>query len=136
MKPVIQEEATGCAIASAAAIASITYQEAKRVANDIGIYAEDSSLWSETSYIRRFLGKLGIRTSSKEFLFTGWEELPDCALLSIKWHEIEGRPYWHWVVFVRDDHGSYVLDSNRSLRSHIRTDFGRMDPKWYIEVIA
>ena len=136
MKPVIQEEATGCAIASAAAIAGISYQEAKRIANHIGIYAEDSSLWSETNHIRRLLGKLGIRTSSKEITFAGWEELPDCALLSIKWHEIEGRPYWHWAVFVRDDHGSYVLDSNRSLRSNIRTDFGRMDPKWYIEVIA
>ena len=136
MKPVVQEEPTGCAIASAAAIAGISYQEAKRVANDIGIYAEDSSLWSETNHIRRLLGKLGIRTSSKEIPFTGWEELPDCALLSIKWHEIGGRPYWHWVVFVRNDYGSYVLDSNRSLRSNIRTDFGRMDPKWYIEVIA
>ena len=52
MKPVVQEEPTGCAIASAAAIAGITYQEAKRIANDIGIYAEDFSLWSETNHIR------------------------------------------------------------------------------------
>ncbi len=136
MKPVIQEEPTGCAIASAAAIAGITYQEAKRIANHIGICAEDSSLWSETNHIRKLLGKLGIETSSKEFPFTGWEGLPDCALLSIGWHEIDGRPYWHWVVFVRDNHGSHVLDSNKSLRRNIRTDFGRMKPKWYIEVIA
>jgi len=29
MKPVVQEEKTGCAIASAAAIAGISYQESK-----------------------------------------------------------------------------------------------------------
>ena len=136
MKPVVQEEPTGCAIASAAAIAGITYQEAKSIANHIGIYAEDSSLWSEIDHIRRLLGKLGIRTAGMEIPFSGWEDLPDCALLSIKWHEIEGQPYWHWVVFVRDNDGSYVLNSNKSLRSNGRTDFGRMKSKWYIEVIA
>lgn len=40
MKPVVQEEKTGCAIASAAAIAGISYQEAKKIANELGIYGE------------------------------------------------------------------------------------------------
>lgn len=134
MKPVIQEESTGCAIACAAAIAGLTYREARRIANDLGIVAQDAALWSETSYIRRLLGALGVGTGTAEIPFEQWGKLPDCALLSIKWHEISGRPFWHWVVFARDGNESYVLDSNQALKNNIRTDFGRMHPKWYIEV--
>ncbi len=136
MKPVVQEEKTGCAIASAAAIAGISYQEAKKIANELGIYANDSALWSETNYICKLLEKLGIKTENKEVPFTGWDALPGCALLSIKWHQVNGKPYWHWVVFVREGESSYVLDSKKSLKTNIRTDFGRMEPKWYIKVIA
>jgi len=136
MKPVVQEEKTGCAIASAAAIAGVSYQDAKRIANGMGIYASDSALWSQTDYIRKLLRKLGIKTGNTEIPFTSWEKLPDCALLSIKWHQVNGKAYWHWVVFVREGDSSYVLDSKKALRSNVRTDFGRMKPKWYIKVIA
>ncbi len=44
MKPVIQEELTGCGIASVAALAGITYQQAKSIANRLGIFAEDQQL--------------------------------------------------------------------------------------------
>ena len=134
MKPVIQQEKTGCAIACSAAIAGVSYEEARKMANSMGIYADDSALWSQTSCIRRLLTKLGIQTGKKEIPFTRWELLPNCALLSIKWHLENGQPYWHWAVFIRDGELQYVLDSKRSLKSNIRTDFGRMKPKWYIEV--
>ena len=136
MKPVVQEEKTGCAIACAAAIAGISYRDAMKIANELGIYASDSALWSETKYIRKLLSRLGIETGSKEVPFTDWKELPNCALLAIKWHQVTHKPYWHWVIFVRKDENSYVLDSNSSLKSNIRTDFGRMRPKWYIEVVS
>jgi hypothetical protein len=61
--------------------------------------------------------------------------LPNLALLSTKWHLENGQPYWHWVVFVREGGQPCVLDSKKSLRINRRTDFGRMKPKWYIEVI-
>ena len=134
MMAVIQEEKTGCAIASSAAIAGISYEEARKIANGMGIYAEDSELWSETNHIRRLLAKLGVKAGNKEILFTNWESLPNCALLSIKWNLRNGKPYWHWVVFVREGDRKYVLDSNKSLKSNIRTDFVRMKPKWYIEI--
>jgi len=134
MKPIIQQEITGCAIASSAAIAGLSYTEAKKVANGLGIYAEDQELWSSTSYIRRLLEKLGYSISQKEQAFTGWENLPNRALLSIKWHMKKDRPFWHWVVFVRTGRNEYVLDSKKALKNNIRTDFGRMKPKWYIEV--
>ena len=134
MKPVVQEEITGCGIASSAAIAGITYKEAKAIANSIGIYAEDQYLWSDTQHIRKLLAKLGIEVNKEEKSFKDWASLPDCALISLKWHLENGKPYWHWAVFIREGGSEYVLDSKKTLKTNIRTDFGRMKPKWYIEV--
>lgn len=135
MKPVVQLERTGCGIASVAAIVGLSYQKAKAIANSLGIFAQDKSLWSETSHVRKLLSHFGIKTGSRKIPFHSWDELPDLALLSIKWHLENGRPYWHWVVFVRESGYSYVLDSKKSLRTNLRTDFGRMKPKWYIPVM-
>lgn len=136
MNPVVQEETTGCAIACSAAIAGLSYERTKKVANGLGIFAEDKELWSSTSHIRKLLQKLGFSASKTEQPFIGWSRLPNCALLSIKWHTKNGLPFWHWVVFVRDGKNEYVLDSKKSLKNNVRTDFGRMKPKWYIEVHA
>ena len=133
MNPVVQEEKTGCAIASAAAIAGIPYSEAKKIANAMGIHAEDSSLWSDTRHIRNLLGKLGYKTGETT-PFKSWEALPDLALLSIKWHLEKGTPFWHWAVFVREEGRAFVLDSKKALKNNLRTDFGRMKPKWFIAI--
>lgn len=134
MKPVIQLEKTGCAIASSAAIAGISYSKAKHIANKLGIYADDPTLWSDTRPIRTILKNLGFKTSAYEIPFKSWASLPDRALLAIKWHKEKGKPYWHWVVFVRESGKEFVLDSKKTLRSNIRTDFGRMKPKWFIRI--
>jgi len=136
VKPVVQLEPTGCGIASAAALAGLSYGEAKRIAGSLGIRAEDETLWSSTSHVRKLLRRLGIRARAGETPFRSWRALPDLALLSVKWHLERGRPYWHWVVFVRDSEGAYVLDPKKALRTHRRTDFGRMRPKWFIRVVA
>ena len=134
MKPVIQQEKTGCAIASSAAIAGISYTKTKQLANNLGITASDSTLWSSTKPVRAILKKLGIKTSASEIPFKNWQTLPDCALLAIKWPKEKGKAYWHWVVFVRESEKEYVLDSKKSLATNVRTDFGRMKPKWFIKV--
>jgi len=134
MKPVVQLESTGCGIASVAAIVGLPYPKAKSIANSLGIFAHDERLWSETVHVRKLLSYFGIKTGSREFPFRSRETLPDLALLSTKWYLEKGRAYWHWVVFVRENGQSYVLDSNKSLRTNRRTDFGRMKPKWYIPV--
>ena len=134
MKSIIQQETTGCAIACAAAISGLSYIEAKTVANGLGIVADDTTLWSETGYIRKLFGTLDIQLGSKEVPFESWGLLPNCALLSIKWHLEKDKPYWHWVLFIREDEQAYILDSKKSLKSNVRTDFGRIKPKWYIEV--
>jgi len=134
MKPVIQLESTGCGIASVAAIAGVSYLKAKSVARSHGIFASDQKLWSETTHVRKLLRHFGLRASPTELPFHSWDGLSDLALLSVKWHREKGRPFWHWVVFARENGRSYVLDPKSTLRRHTRTDFGRIKPKWYIAV--
>jgi len=133
MRPVVQREPTGCGIASAAAIAGWSYGKARAVAKSLGIEASDPRLWSTTTPVRALLRRAGF-AAGPETPFRAWKSLPDLALLSIKWHLERGRPYWHWVVFVRRAGEARVLDSKADLRNRRRRDFGRMKPKWFIAV--
>lgn len=133
-KPVVQEEVTGCGIASVANILGKTYAEMKAIASAIGIHAADTSLWSDTQYVRRLLSSAGVETSRDEIPFDSWEALPDLALLSIKHHQEDGKNFWHWVVFKRIDGQPLVLDSASYLPSNVRQDFEAMQPKWFIEI--
>lgn len=134
MKPVVQLDRTGCGIASVATLAGVTYSQARLVANRLGINVDDSRLWSDTQHVRALLKHYRLRATRQEAPFDSWQGLPDVALLAIKWHREKGRPCWHWVVFWRSPQGPVVLDSKRALRRHVRTDFGRMKPKWWIGV--
>ena len=75
LKPVIQEESTGCGIAAVANILGKTYAQMKAIANAMGIYATDTSLWSDTQYVRRMLASAGVATSADEIPFTSWGAL-------------------------------------------------------------
>jgi len=134
MKPVIQKDQTGCGLACVATVADVSYQEVKKVAGQLGIEVHDSRLWSDTKYVRTLLTYFGVTTSSHTSLFTSWDTIPPLALLAIKWHTIKGRAFWHWVVFWRGLKGPVVLDPKASLRNNIRTDFGRIHPKWYMTI--
>lgn len=126
LPPVIQEEATGCGIASVANILGKSYQQMKAVANSMDIYADNKSLWSDTEYVRKLLTNTGVSISQEETPFESWDKLPDTALLAIKPHCIDGINYWHWVVFKRINSQSVVLDSASYLPNNIRTDFDSM----------
>lgn len=134
IKPVVQEEVTGCGIASVANILGKSYSDMKSIANGMGIYATDKSLWSDTQHVRRMLLSAGVQTSEAEIPFVSWDSLPDLALLAIKHHQEDGKNFWHWVVFQREQANAFVLDSAASLDSNIRTDFQDMAPKWFIQV--
>ena len=134
MESVIQEETTGCGIASVANIVGKTYADMKAIANNMGIYATDQSLWSDTQYVRRLLSEMNVCTSDDERPFQSWATLPDTALLAIKHHQENGKNFWHWVVFKRLEDREVVLDSASYLPSNVRTDFEAMQPKWFIDV--
>lgn len=131
---IIQEEVTGCGIASVANILGSSYKDMKARANALGIFADDESLWSDTRYVRTLLNDAGVDVSEFETPFESWDELPDLALLAIKHHEENGRAFWHWVVFKRENGQSAVLDSASYLEENKRLDFNAMTPKWFIEV--
>lgn len=134
MHPVIQEESTGCGIAASATLAQISYEQARQRAAALGIHAGDTTLWSDTRHVRSLLLDLGWQTAPGETPFTDWSSLPDHALLAIRWRIEDGLPRWHWVTFVRDQGHALVLDSKKSLKNGRRTDFWRMQPKWFIAV--
>ena len=134
LAPVIQEEATGCGIASVANILGKSYQEMQAIAQSLGIYADDKSLWSDTHYVRKLLTNAGVSISPEEKPFDSWDKIPNTALLAIKPHCIDGINYWHWVVFKRINGQPVVLDSASYLPSNIRTDFDAMQPKWFITI--
>ncbi|MBV0931871.1 hypothetical protein [Marinobacterium weihaiense] len=134
MDAVIQEEVSGCGIAACAALAGVSYAEARARANALGIHAWDQRLWSQTDHVRRLLQAFGIRAASGETPFTDWDALPDRALLAIKWRLENGQPFWHWTVFVRDGGDARVLDSKKALKHNVRRDFYRMKPRWFIAV--
>ena len=135
-EPVIQEEVSGCGIASAANVLGKTYAQMKAIANAMGIHAEDEALWSDTRYVRRLLASEGVSCADGETPFQSWEALPDLALLAIKFHREGDRDFWHWVVFRREAGVAVVLDSASYLPSNRRTDFQAMQPKWFIEVLG
>jgi len=134
VKPVVQRERTGCGIASVAILAGVSYAQAKQAANRLGIFAEDPRLWSETQPVRDLMKHFRVHAANGETPFVSWAALPEVALLAIKWHREQGRAFWHWVVFWRSPGGPVVLDSQQALRRHVRTDFGRMKPKWWIKI--
>ena len=103
MKPIIQGDETGCGISAVATIVQLPYAEVKARAELLGIFAEDERLFSDTKYVRRLLNEYGVKTSADEKPFQSWASLPDIALLSIKYHIEKGRPFWHWVVYYREN---------------------------------
>ena len=132
LTPVIQEDRTGCGLASVAAVAGVSYRQVKKIAGQLDIDVQDPQLWSDTKYIRKLLTHYSFSVSQKTRPFTSWDTLPSLAFLAIKWHKTHGCAFWHWVVFWRGPQGPVVLDSNRELRTNRRTDFSRIKPKWFL----
>lgn len=119
MEVVIQEDVTGCGIAATAALAGLIYAEARQRASALGIHVSYTSLWSDTEYVRALLRDFGISVSPKETPFEAWEQLPDKALIAIKWALKNDKPFWHWALFARENGEAKVLDSKKALKSNV-----------------
>ncbi|WP_169545868.1 hypothetical protein [Sneathiella aquimaris] len=132
--PIIQQHVTGCALASTAWIAGLSYERVLARAEALDIDIKNPTLWSETTEARRLLQSYKVQLSPDEIPFTNWESLPDRALLAVKWHLEKGKPHWHWVVFTRFGNDPIVMDPKKGLKNNIRRDFGRIKPKWFIEI--
>ena len=115
IKPVVQQDKTGCGIASVAALAGVPYQRVRRAAQSLGISVDDPRLWSDTIYVRWLLRRFRISASPRQAPFRSWQALPNLAMLAIKWHKENGKPFWHWTVFVREGQRSWVVDPKKAL---------------------
>ncbi len=134
IRAVVQQDKTGCGIASVAALAGVSYRDAKAAAGRLGIEVADPRLWSGTRHVRALLRHYGLGASRGEASFRDWDSLPDLALIATKWHLERGTPFWHWCVFRRGPDGPVVLDPKKGLASNRRADFGRIRPKWFIRL--
>lgn len=134
IKAVLQEDLTGCGIACVASLANVSYQQVKSVALILGISVGDSRLWSDTAFVRILLNHYGIQSLPGESPFRSWQALPPLALLATKWHRKNNQACWHWVIYWKRRDGPVVLDPKFTLRNHVRTDFGRIKPRWSITV--
>ncbi|HKJ04339.1 MAG TPA: cysteine peptidase family C39 domain-containing protein [Geopsychrobacteraceae bacterium] len=134
MNTIVQQEISGCGFACVAMLADTSYLEVKKKANSLGIFSEDEKLWSETGYVRRLLTEYHIKASTTEVPFSTWEDLPNLALLAIKFRYEKGRPFWHWTVFRRNASEVIVHDPAAYLAENKRTDFENIAPEWSIEI--
>ena len=130
----MQEDATGCGLACVAMLAGEPYAAVRETAAGLGIRPDDPALWSDTAYVRRLLAHYGIAAVPGETPFTGWDTLPDRALLATRHHYEQGRPFWHWCVFAREPGGPEVLDPAPYLAHPRRTDLAAIEPAWFMAV--
>ena len=112
MNPVVQEDVTGCGIASVAMLVGGTYKQAKVVAARLGMQVSDSRLWSDTAFVRTLLKQYGIDAEPQEQPFRSWKTLPPLALLASKWHRKGKQAFWHWVIFQRGTRNLLYLIPN------------------------
>ena len=69
MKPVIQEDRTGCGLASVATLAGVSYQHVKTVEGQLGIDVKDAKPWSDTQYFQKVLTSYGLSVSTQTTTF-------------------------------------------------------------------
>src|SRR3546814_14708040 len=60
------EEAAGCGIASVAALAGMSYQQARVAAAKLGIFAADPKLWSQTAPVRSLLAHFDLHAAPRD----------------------------------------------------------------------
>ncbi|MGO1070010.1 hypothetical protein [Lysobacter sp. CA199] len=140
----LQQDRSGCGLACVAMLAGIGYAQARNLARALGIgpkpyrYRVGAGLrnaregyLTNARQLQRMLRLLGPRTGDERAV-TGWDECDGDGIVAINHDPIDDR--WHWVVFLRQNTGAWVLDPNPRVRSDRRTDFGRMRPARFIPV--
>lgn len=118
---VVQQDRTGCGIACVAAIARAPYSRVRRMACRHFGWRMEGVFYTRSHHLIHLLENLGCATGRSRTV-RRWESLPDLAIAAV--NPDSENFNWHWVVFVREGGGAYVIDP-RSKRER-RTDFGRM----------
>ncbi len=131
IKRIIQEDSTGCGIACAAMVASVSYIEAKRTAIKYGIVKEKPPYYTTAGELSALLSKFG-NDFARGRKLRKWESLDKLSIVGINYKPTYDT--WHWVVYVPDSEAGFVLDPRKGVKTYKRTDFSRMRPRSYIPV--
>lgn len=131
LKRVIQKDATGCGLACVAMVAGVSYTQAKKAAIKSRTVEARQPYYTSSGQVARILAELG-GGAEKGRRLSHWSSLTSLCIVGIGYKEAEG--YWHWVVFVPDPTGGYVLDPRKSVTTNRRKDFSRMVPHRCIPV--
>lgn len=139
-----QLDSTGCGLACVAMLGHIGYAQARSLARQLGIVPKTSdelsggairrrrkAYYTSANELARMLRLLGARPGRERMLERA-DALDSDGILGINPNPRDGS--WHWVVYIHDDHGGYVLDPNPRVRSERRTDLRRMRCRSFLPV--
>lgn len=141
-----QLDSTGCGLACVAMLGHIGYAQARSLARQLGIAPKTSgearggatgrrrtAYYTSANELARMLRLLGARPGRERMLERA-DALGSDGILGINPDPRDDS--WHWVVYIHDDNGGYVLDPNPRVRSERRTDLRRMRCRSFLPVPA
>src|SRR5687767_4867859 len=105
IRRVVQRDGTGCGIACAAMLSRRSYfdvrRAARRVLGDVARY------WTDSSQLRKIMAPYHVSLGPEVTIRT-WQQIKAPALVAVQWKPRRGT--CHWVVFIPDSRGGFVLD--------------------------
>ncbi|KRB11538.1 hypothetical protein [Lysobacter sp. Root690] len=139
-----QLDSTGCGLACVAMLGDIGYAQARSLARQLGIVPKApgeasggatrgrrKAYYTSANELARMLRLLGARPGRERMLERA-DALDSDGILGINPNPRDGS--WHWVVYIHDDDGGYVLDPNPRVRSERRNDLRRMRCRSFLPV--
>jgi ABC-type bacteriocin/lantibiotic exporter with double-glycine peptidase domain len=132
----LQGDETGCGIACVAMITGATYHEVRQKMIEKKIIKDNST--NRRTRAKALINILG--EYSEEFTAQAirkkkiktWATIPsDLAIAST--NQNSKNKYYHWVVFGRDEVGTYFLGPEKSNKKRIRKFIGKK-AGWFIDV--
>jgi hypothetical protein len=130
LRRVVQLDGTGCGLACVAMLARRSYSDIRRSFSRVFPKKELNlgRYWTDAADLRKLLVRFRIELG-REVRVRTWNKVPDFALVAVHWKRSKGT--WHWVLFVRDQHGGFILDPRKSVVAARRRDLHKIRPASY-----
>jgi len=111
------------------------YIDVKKKLLSFSGFTEDGDFYTNASELRALSSEFNVTLGKRMSKFTSWSNIPDKAIVAINYREGEDGASWHWVVFCRNKNNEFFIDPKKAIKTHKRTDFGRVKVKWYLPII-
>ena len=131
IRRIVQKDSTGCGIACVAMLCGNTYSQVKAIATDFGFVPNNYGHSTESWQLRELLSHFGVKSDRGRRL-SHWHSLNCFCIVGINYNKNSDK--WHWVVYVPDESGGYILDPMGTIKTSERRDFNRMRPKSFVPV--